>query len=82
MRAVRDMAVIGGNGAMGSQSGSLFAQAGVRCVFCAPTLEEARTGIERAVEQARSVRRTAIEIGRIVNLLEGETEHKEMTLVL
>ena len=54
MRDVTNMAVIGGNGTMGSQSGSLFAQAGVRCVFCAPTLEEARAGIERAVVQARS----------------------------
>jgi 3-hydroxyacyl-CoA dehydrogenase len=54
MRDVKNMAVIGGNGTMGSQSGSLFAQAGIRCVFCAPTLEEARGGIERAVVQARS----------------------------
>jgi 3-hydroxyacyl-CoA dehydrogenase len=54
MRDVENMAVIGGNGTMGSQSGSLFAQAGVRCAFCAPTLEEARAGIERAVVQARS----------------------------
>jgi 3-hydroxyacyl-CoA dehydrogenase len=54
MNEIRMMAVIGGDGTMGSQSGSLFAQAGVRCVFCAPSLEEARAGIERAVEQARS----------------------------
>jgi 3-hydroxyacyl-CoA dehydrogenase len=54
MREIRNMAVIGGDGTMGSQSGSLFAQAGVRCVFCAPSLEEAREGIERAVKQARS----------------------------
>ncbi len=48
------MAVLGANGTMGSLSGGIFAQAGIPCLFFARSIEKAREGIERAVDQARS----------------------------
>jgi 3-hydroxyacyl-CoA dehydrogenase len=54
MRAIENVAVIGGNGTMGSLSGGLFAQAGIHCIFFAPSVRDAQGGIENAVRQARS----------------------------
>ena len=48
------MAVLGANGTMGSLSGGIFAQAGIRCIFFARSMEKAQKGIENAVKQARS----------------------------
>jgi 3-hydroxyacyl-CoA dehydrogenase len=39
---------------MGSLSGGIFAQAGITCLFFERTLEEAKNGVEKAVNQARS----------------------------
>jgi 3-hydroxyacyl-CoA dehydrogenase len=54
MQTIKKVAVLGGNGTMGSLSGGLFAQAGIACIFFAPSREEAQDGIENAVRQARS----------------------------
>jgi 3-hydroxyacyl-CoA dehydrogenase len=54
MRRIRKIAVLGGDGTMGSQSGGIFAQAGLDCAFFAPSVESAKLGIENAVKQARS----------------------------
>ncbi|MBN2323040.1 MAG: 3-hydroxyacyl-CoA dehydrogenase family protein [Spirochaetes bacterium] len=54
MREIKKVAVLGANGAMGSRSGGIFAQAGVRCLFFARTKQKAVSGIDNAVDQARS----------------------------
>jgi 3-hydroxyacyl-CoA dehydrogenase len=54
MSEIRKVAVLGANGAMGSHSGGIFAQAGIRCLFFARSKEKAEQGIETAVKQARS----------------------------
>lgn len=54
MCTIKNVAVLGGNGTMGSLSGGLFAQAGIACIYFAPSREEAQGGIENAVRQARS----------------------------
>ena len=54
MTAIKKIAVLGGGGAMGSQSGAIFARAGVRCLFFDLTVDKARAGIDAAVKQSRS----------------------------
>ncbi len=54
MSEIGKVAVLGANGAMGSHSGGIFAQAGIRCLFFARSREKAAQGIETAVKQARS----------------------------
>ena len=54
MGEIKKVAVLGSNGAMGSHSGGIFAQAGIHCLFFARTEEKALQGIENAVNQARS----------------------------
>ena len=54
MIAIKKVAVLGANGTMGSLSGGIYAQAGIRCVYFARSLEKAQRGIENAVKQARS----------------------------
>jgi len=54
MNEIRKVAILGANGAMGSHSGGIFAQAGIRCLFFARTRDKAEKGIENAVKQARS----------------------------
>jgi 3-hydroxyacyl-CoA dehydrogenase len=54
MNGIKQMAVLGANGTMGSLSGGIFAQAGVLCYFFARSMEKAQRGIENAVQQARS----------------------------
>jgi 3-hydroxyacyl-CoA dehydrogenase len=51
---IKKVAVLGANGAMGSHSGGIFAQAGISCLFFARSKEKADKGIENAVQQARS----------------------------
>ncbi len=54
MREIKKVAILGANGNMGSTSGGIFAQAGIKCHFFANTQEKASKGIENAVNQARS----------------------------
>jgi len=54
MNAIKKVSVLGANGTMGSLSGGIFAQAGIRCVYFARSMEKAKRGIENAVKQARS----------------------------
>lgn len=54
MSEIRKVAILGANGAMGSHSGGIFAQAGIHCLFFARTRDKAEKGIENAVKQARS----------------------------
>jgi 3-hydroxyacyl-CoA dehydrogenase len=51
---IKKIAILGGGGAMGSQSGVIFARAGVRCLFFDLTIEKAQAGIDTAVKQSRS----------------------------
>jgi 3-hydroxyacyl-CoA dehydrogenase len=51
---IKKVAVLGANGTMGSLSGGLFSQAGIRCVYFARSIEKAKRGIDSAVKQARS----------------------------
>ena len=54
MREIKKVAVLGASGNMGSLSGGIFAQAGIKCLFFARTLEKAEAGRDQAVGQARS----------------------------
>lgn len=64
MFGVNRVAVIGADGTMGSLSGGIFAQAGIPCIYFAPTIDRAKLGIENAVSHARSdVLRKLIEPG-------------------
>jgi len=54
MHTIKKVAILGGDGTMGSQSGGIFAQAGISCIFFSPSIESAQKGIENAVKQARS----------------------------
>jgi 3-hydroxyacyl-CoA dehydrogenase len=54
MNEINTIAVLGANGTMGSLSGGIFAQAGIRCFYFARSIEKANRGIENAVKQARS----------------------------
>ena len=53
MRSIRKIVVIGGNGAMGSASGAVFAATGIPTVFLARTLDKAEAGRARAEQLAR-----------------------------
>jgi 3-hydroxyacyl-CoA dehydrogenase len=54
MREIKKVAILGGDGTMGSLSGGIFAQAGIQCKYFSPTLDLAQRGIENAVKQAKS----------------------------
>ncbi len=54
MNEIKKVAVLGANGTMGSLSGGVFAQTGIKCIFFARSLQKAQKGIENAVKQARS----------------------------
>jgi 3-hydroxyacyl-CoA dehydrogenase len=60
-RAIRNVVVLGANGAMGSGSGAVFAAAGIPTVFLARTRDKAEAGRARAEKLVKS---TAI--GRLV----------------
>jgi 3-hydroxyacyl-CoA dehydrogenase len=51
---IREVAVLGSNGIMGSLTGGLIAQNGLKVHFIARTKDKAESGVGRAVEQARS----------------------------
>ncbi len=54
MFRINKVAVLGGNGTMGSLSGGIFAQANIHCIYFERTIDEAEQGIEKAVKQAKS----------------------------
>jgi 3-hydroxyacyl-CoA dehydrogenase len=53
MRTIQKAVVLGGNGAMGSGSGAVFAAAGIPTVLLARTLEKAEAGRARADQSAK-----------------------------
>jgi len=53
-RAIRNVVVLGANGAMGSGSGAVFAAAGIPTVFLARTKEKAEAGRARAESMVKS----------------------------
>src|SRR5687768_1232343 len=48
MKSIRQVVVLGANGAMGSGSGAVFAAAGIPTTFLARTLDKAEAGRARA----------------------------------
>lgn len=53
MRAIKNIVILGANGAMGAGSGALFAAAGIPTVFLARTKEKAEAGKARAQQLAK-----------------------------
>ncbi len=53
-REIKNVAVLGASGTVGSLVGGLLAQEGLRVAFISRSLERAKQGLERAVVQARS----------------------------
>jgi 3-hydroxyacyl-CoA dehydrogenase len=53
-RSIRNVVVLGANGAMGSGSGAVFAAAGIQTVFLARTKEKAEAGRARAESMVKS----------------------------
>ena len=54
VKPIRNVVVLGANGAMGSGSGAVFAAAGIPTVFLARTREKAEAGRERAESMVKS----------------------------
>ncbi len=72
MRGLNKVAILGGNGTMGSLSGGIFAQADIPCLYFERTAEEAKYGIEKAVKQAKSAILREYIIPKTYNDLEKE----------
>lgn len=53
-RDIRNVVVLGANGAMGAGSGETFAAAGIPTVFLARTRDKAQKGLERAIGMAKA----------------------------
>jgi 3-hydroxyacyl-CoA dehydrogenase len=53
-RSIKNVVVLGANGAMGSGSGAVFAAAGIQTVFLARTKEKAEAGRSRAESMVKS----------------------------
>lgn len=51
---IRTVCILGSSGTIGSLIGSLIAQNGIKVYFLSRTLEHAKSGLERAIAQARS----------------------------
>ncbi len=70
--AIETVAVLGSGGTVGSLSGGLLAQNGLRVYFLSRTQERAQQGLQRAIAQARSeVIADNITCGDYDSLLEG-----------
>ncbi|MHC4265698.1 MAG: 3-hydroxyacyl-CoA dehydrogenase family protein [Planctomycetota bacterium] len=52
--SIKNVVILGSSGTIGSLTGGLFAQMGIKVFFLSRTLEGAKLGLQRAVAQARS----------------------------
>lgn len=71
-RTIRNVVVLGANGAMGSGSGAVFAAAGIPTVFLARTRDKAAAGRTRAEQMVKSTAISAlIDVGSYAEDLEA-----------
>lgn len=79
--AMRCVAVFGSSGTIGSLTGGLIAQEGIKVYFLSRTQEGAESGLKRAIDQARSeVIRRNIVCGDYDHLLERALEEADLII--
>lgn len=81
INAVRNVTVLGSGGTIGSLTGGLIAQNGIKVYFLSRTLEGAKSGLRRAIAQARSeVISQYIECGDYDHLLENALQNTDLII--
>ena len=79
--AVRSVAVLGSSGTVGNLVGGLFAQQGIKVYFLSRTLDGAKSGLKKAMDQARSeVISHYIECGDYDQMLENALEEADLII--
>lgn len=78
---IRNVVVLGSSGTIGSLTGGIIAQKGIKVYFLSRTLEGAKRGLKRAIEQARSeVVSRYIECGDYDHLLESALQEADLII--
>lgn len=78
---IRNVVVLGASGTIGSLTGGIIAQKGIKVYFLSRTLEGAKRGLKRAIEQARSeVISRYIECGDYDRLLESALKDADLII--
>lgn len=79
--SIKNVVVLGASGTVGSLTGGLFAQKGIKVYFLSRKLEGAKSGLKKAIAQARSeVISRYIECGDYEHLLESALENADLVI--
>ncbi|MFC1677027.1 3-hydroxyacyl-CoA dehydrogenase family protein [Planctomycetota bacterium] len=78
---VKNVVILGSSGTVGSLTGGLFAQQGIKVYFLSRTLQAAKTGLKKAISQARSeVISRYIECGDYDHMLENALQEADLVI--
>lgn len=81
IRNIKTVVVLGSSGTVGSLTGGLFAQNGIKVYFLSRTLQAAKSGLKKAIAQARSeVISRYIECGDYDHMLENALEEADLII--
>lgn len=78
---VKNVVILGSSGTVGSLTGGLFAQQGIKVHFLSRTLQGAKAGLKKAISQARSeVISRYIECGDYDHMLENALQEADLII--
>lgn len=79
--AIRNVVILGSSGTVGSLTGGIIAQQGIKVYFLSRTLEGSKKGLKRAMNQARSeVISRYIECGDYEHMLEESLHNADLVI--
>ena len=80
-KEINTVVVLGASGIVGSLTGGLFAQEGIKVHFLSRTLDKAKTGLKKAINQARSeVISRYIECGDYDHMLKNALQEADLII--